>query len=251
MEFDFANWLTKNETATSTGDVAGFARPMMGPVTRNWLGVWAADDPFFRKNRKKRNNRYDESEGGGVAEYKRIPKGVIKVPVPSVQQTTNFSCGAAATQSVCCYFGVGPDEQDEYMEKLKADPDGGTAPADIVQFCKDHGLTARAIENMTTDDLIWYLEKGRPVICAMQAYGTKKDYKNRKSGHYVVAIGYDKKNIYFEDPMSTGRRAFLSIEEFAERWHDHDKHKNEFKHLGIVVWKRGRASSAHEAKKLD
>lgn len=186
-----------------------------------------------------------------MPEYKRIPKGVIKVPVPNVQQTTNFSCGAAATQSVCCYFGVGPDEQDEYMQKLKAVPDGGTAPADIVKFCKDHGLTAKAVENMTTDSLVAEIEKGRPVICAMQAYGTKKDYKNWTSGHYVVAIGYDKKNIYFEDPMSTGRRAFLSIEEFAERWYDYDKHGKEYHHLGIVVWKRGRAKASHEAKKLD
>ncbi len=251
MKFDFANWLIKNEMSTSTGDVAGFARPMMGMVTRKWLGVWAADDPFFCKNKKKRNNRYDESGGDDMSEYKRIPKGVIKVPVPNVQQTTNFSCGAAATQSVCCYFGVGPEEQDDYMEKLKVEPNGGTAPDDIVKFCKDHGLNAKAITNMTIDDLIGHVGKGKPVICAMQAYGTKKDYKNRNSGHYVIAIGYDKKNIYFEDPMSTGRRAFLSIDEFTERWYDYDKHQNEFKHLGIVVWKRGRSRSSHEAKKLD
>lgn len=190
-------------------------------------------------------------KGEMVAKYKKIPKNVIKIPVPNVQQTTKFSCGAAVTQSVCCYFGVGPDEQNEYMERLHAVPDGGIAPTDIVKFCKDYGLCADAIENMTTEQLIEYIEKGRPVICAMQAYGTKKEYKNWSSGHYVVAIGYDKKNIYFEDPMSTGRRVFLAIDEFAERWHDYDKHNKEYNHLGIVIWKRGCTSVLHEAKKLD
>lgn len=86
MKFDFANWLAKNETSTSTSCVAGFARPMTGLVRRDWLGVWAADDPFFRKERKKKNQRlHEEKNGGDVGEYKRIPDGVIKVPVPNVQ----------------------------------------------------------------------------------------------------------------------------------------------------------------------
>jgi predicted double-glycine peptidase len=186
-----------------------------------------------------------------MAEYKRIPKGVIKVPVPNVQQTTDFACGAAVTQSVCCYFGVGPDDQAEYMRKLKAEPDGGTSPDEIVKFCKSEGLTAKAIENMSIDDLVGYIGKGRPVICAMQAYGTKTDYKKCISGHYLVAIGYDKKNIYFEDPKSTGRRAFVSRDEFSDRWHDYDKYEQEYYHLGIVVWKRGQTVSSNEARKLD
>lgn len=64
IEFNFATWLTKNEVSTSTGDVAGFARPMMDIVRRNSFGVWSTEDPFFYKKRKKRNNRYNESEGG-------------------------------------------------------------------------------------------------------------------------------------------------------------------------------------------
>jgi hypothetical protein len=64
MEFEFANWLAKNETATSTGDVAGFARPMMGMVSRGWLGVWGHDDPFFQKNKKKKKNRFVEADEG-------------------------------------------------------------------------------------------------------------------------------------------------------------------------------------------
>jgi predicted double-glycine peptidase len=251
MKFEFSKWLSKNETSTSTGDIAGFARPMMGVVRRDWLGVWGADDPFFHKNRKKRHNRFQEAKEGNVSEYRRIPDGVIKIQVPNVQQTKNFSCGAAATQSVCCYFGVGPENQEEYVKRLKTEPNGGTAPADIVKFCKSHNLSVKKVVDMTVDQLTGYLESGKPVICAMQAHGTKKDYKNWTSGHYVVAIGYDDKHIYFEDPMSTGRRMFLPIHEFEERWHDYDKHGNEYDNLGIVVWKRGHPGYPHKAKKMD
>jgi len=47
---NFKKWL--NETATSTGDVAVFARPMMGVVRRRWPGVWGEEDPFFKKKKK-------------------------------------------------------------------------------------------------------------------------------------------------------------------------------------------------------
>ncbi len=57
----FKEWLTKeeskqNETSTSTGDVAGFARHVFSsPVRRQWLGPWAVEDPFFKKKKKKKS----------------------------------------------------------------------------------------------------------------------------------------------------------------------------------------------------
>lgn len=186
-----------------------------------------------------------------MAEYKLIPENAIKINLPNVQQSTWFSCGPACVQSVMAYFGVGPDEQDEYVERLKAEPYGGTAPNDIVNFCKEYGLSVKLVKNMKIEALVNFLEKGRPVICAIQAYGTKKDYKNWIKGHYVVAIGYDKKHIYFEDPLITGKRAFVPIDEFIDRWHDYDKHGNEYQNLGIVIWKRGKNGHIHRAKKLN
>src|ERR1022692_2176214 len=113
MELKFSSWLKKNEVATSTNSVANFARPIMGLVRRGDLGVWGEEDPFFKK--KKKINEADE--------YKKISDGVIKIPVPNVQQTTNFSCGAAVVQSIMSYFGVGPDSQEEYMKGLSTSKD--------------------------------------------------------------------------------------------------------------------------------
>jgi predicted double-glycine peptidase len=164
-----------------------------------------------------------------------------------VQQTTDFSCGAAAVQSVCNFFGLGPDSQDEYMKKLGTNHKNGTEPTNMVDFLRSCGLYAKPIDGMTIEQLKDYIDQERPVICAMQAWGTKKEYKQGTSGHYVVAIGYDARNLYFEDPSSTGLRTFLPIKEFENRWFDYDIDGNELNQFGIVVWKR-RSRAVTKAK---
>jgi predicted double-glycine peptidase len=49
----------------------------------------------------------------------------------------------------------------------------------------------------------------------------------------MVVIGYDDKNIYFEDPAIFGK-GYIPIKEFVKRWHALDK--NEIKRYGIAVW---------------
>jgi hypothetical protein len=56
---EFKKWFVEKESnqqevSTSTSCVAGFARKAIpGVVTRQWLGHWAEEDPFFKKNRVK------------------------------------------------------------------------------------------------------------------------------------------------------------------------------------------------------
>lgn len=96
----------------------------------------------------------------------------------------------------------------------------------------------RAQHNMPIETLKEYLEIGIPVICAIQAHGEKKDYSDRDSGHYVVAIGYDSRNIYFEDPMlKENSRGFLSTKEFLKRWIDEDIDGWKYDNFGIAIWK--------------
>lgn len=250
MMFEFSKWLRKDEVATGTDSIAGFQRPLMGIVRRMWapemLGVWAEEDPFFKKKKKERIN-----EACGLGKHRKIPDGVIKIHLPNVQQTTNFSCGAAVTQAICFYYGVGPDKQEEYMKKLGTKPNQGTAPADICDFVRKYGLQSKAFDKMSFEHLKEFIDQEKPVICAVQAYGSKKDYKKSLSGHYVVAIGYDKKHIYFEDPSSQGRRTYLPIEEFEDRWHDADKHGTSYHGLGIVIWKRGKGTYLTKAARMD
>lgn len=57
--------------------------------------------------------------------------------------------------------------------------------------------------------------------------------KDSVDGHYVVAIGYDRRNIYFEDPYKFVR-TYLSFEELEIRWHSIDEGKKYLK-WGMAV----------------
>jgi hypothetical protein len=48
-QMSFKVWLKLQEQGTSTGDVAGFARPCIGMVRRPW--PWDVEDMFFHKKK--------------------------------------------------------------------------------------------------------------------------------------------------------------------------------------------------------
>lgn len=58
----FKEFLKLQETGTSTGDIAGFARPVMPMVRR--FGPWGKEDPFFKKKKKKSLNEQKFSKLG-------------------------------------------------------------------------------------------------------------------------------------------------------------------------------------------
>ena len=66
------------------------------------------------------------------------------------------------------------------------------------------------------------LDRGIPVLLMLQARNDPKtDYTHTwDCGHWVVAIGYDREVVYFEDPCTKEYRAYLSYVELDDRWHD-------------------------------
>ena len=46
--------------------------------------------------------------------------------------------------------------------------------------------------------------------------------KDWEDGHYMVVIGLDADNIYFEDPAMLGTRGMIPRQEFLSRWHDYE-----------------------------
>lgn len=161
----------------------------------------------------------------------------IRVPVPSVRQTTKYSCGAAALRAIFQYYEVGPKEEQKFIDMMNTNHRDGTRPSHIVTTAREYGLCVKQRHNLTIRKLKNILNQHRPVICPIQAYGSERAYKKRQSGHYVVAIGYDKENIFFEDPVLKGKRGVLSYKDFDERWHDKDADGKEYDHYGIVIWK--------------
>jgi predicted double-glycine peptidase len=168
---------------------------------------------------------------------RHIPDGVIRIPLPGVRQQNGYSCGAVALMAIMAYYGVGPENQYEYVTALGSDPNLGTPPQAIVRFARKHGLKVVTHEGMTADQLKKYLDARKPVIVDFQAHGTPDQYEKNQAGHYSVAIGFDDKHIYLEDPVLDAYRGYIPWAEFERRWHDKGAGGRLYDRLGIVVWK--------------
>ncbi len=175
---------------------------------------------------------------------------VILLNVPDVRQSTDYSCGAASLQGILMYWGI-EYREGELIELLNTSPDSGTDPEDIIRVAIDKGLKGEIKENLTIEELEILLKEGIPVIVAIQAWREKthKPWEQEwEDGHYVIVIGFDEKNIYFEDPSLLGSRGFMPREEFLARWHDYagvppmDEKDKKYVRLGIII--RGKNPSA-------
>lgn len=143
--------------------------------------------------------------------------------VPDVRQSTDYSCGAAALQSVLLYWGHEYMETD-LMKMLRTTADSGTQPSDIVRVAQELKLNVELRQNMTYQDLERIIDKNIPVIICAQAWREGENLEKKWSdiwnaGHYMVIIGYDQNNIYLEDPWLLTQIAYIPRAEFLDRWH--------------------------------
>jgi ABC-type bacteriocin/lantibiotic exporter with double-glycine peptidase domain len=137
---------------------------------------------------------------------------------PNLRQTFEYDCGPTALQAVLAYYGIKIREEllIKYAKTSKKD---GTRRRGMINVLKKAGLKHIA-QKMTVVDLRKFIDKKVPVLVLLQAWSLKKkDYSNSFSdGHWVVAIGYEKDRIIFEDPNSFSR-TFLKDNELEARWH--------------------------------
>jgi predicted double-glycine peptidase len=216
--------------------------------------------------------------------YRPIAKNAIKIPLPDVTQVESYSCGASSLQSICKYYGVGPDDEQEFTEKIGYDTRVGANPDEIMAAAHEFGLECQPYSGMTCDELKRLIDKGCPVMIMIQAWGVEKvgeeyrwirDYrhvwqkghffkvrrdgklrkvlykgcyvKDWKDGHWVVAIGYDKNGFFFEDPSLHAIRGYLSTQQLKSRWRDTGAHGKHMPCYGIAFWKEG-GVSMYEAR---
>ncbi len=140
------------------------------------------------------------------------------------RQTFDFDCGAKALQLVMEYFGV-ETREDELMKELKTGSEG-TSRGHMVSVAKKNGFDVFSAENVTMTQVKSFIDRGLPVIVALQAwadkYMTLSDWRAAYDyGHYAVVIGHQGRVIVFEDPSSI-RRTWMTEKEFLSRWHDMD-----------------------------
>jgi len=181
----------------------------------------------------------------------------ITIHLPSSRQQTSYTCGAAALRSIARYYGKDLKNEKAWEELCASGKKKGTHPEDIVAAAEAMGFDAKMKEGMTIQELTKHIRAKRPVICAVQAWGDADKYEELMDGHYVVAIGYDKQNIYFEDPSVKGSRTYLPRKEFVYRWIDKEAYKGNpvRNQLGIVIAspddEESRIQVMHKAKKME
>lgn len=169
---------------------------------------------------------------------------------PDVRQAYTYDCGASAVQSVLAYYGNNVRE-DVIMQALGTTPEDGTNTADIVRFLKEEKFDIKS-GTMTLDTLKTFIDMDYPVILAIQAYRDDEciNYRNDyEDGHYVVAVGYDDDQVFFEDPSSFNK-TYLTYQELEDRWHDADGMKK-YEHFGIVVVGKRDKMNSRKIEHLD
>lgn len=179
----------------------------------------------------------------GVGGVVGIPAGAIKVDLPDSRQETGYSCGASCLLAVARYYGKAfTADEDFFVKTIRVDPRIGSHPNQIEAAAKRLGLKTEYADGMDDADLRSHLDKGRPVLIAIQAYGSgsdkrKLDYSDKwGDGHWVVAIGYDDGGIFFEDPSMNAVRGYLSSAELASRWHDVSNNGKRKAGIGLALW---------------
>jgi hypothetical protein len=156
-----------------------------------------------------------------------MPHNLLRVP--SVKQTTDYSCGSAATLALLRYWRwdlyEGLDERALHTE-LGTTSSRGTEPEPITAYVNTvPGLCAEYRHgDVTLADLERAVDLRQPPIVDLQAW---RDHDEPwlnvwDAGHYVILVGYDDERLFFMDPsrVTPGPYVYMARSELAERWHD-------------------------------
>jgi predicted double-glycine peptidase len=187
----------------------------------------------------------------------RVAPGSVRIDLPDATQLTDYSCGASALQAICKFYGVGPDEEWQFVERLKMDRRIGSHPFQIIKLAHALGLKTREYHGMTPDQVKRELDSRHPVMLMIQAWGeervrgktrARRDYSaDWDDGHWVVAIGYDRHGFIFEDPSLELIRGFIAYDDLMTRWRDTGPHGRYMPNYGLAIWHPRRKTSAYDS----
>ena len=175
------------------------------------------------------------------------------------RQTTEYSCGASALQSVLAYWGKDVDER-ELMKLMGTSEAEGTYPEKIANAARALGFEAEVRQGLTLDEVQKITASGDPMIALAQVWRGSKSGKlgeDFDAGHYISVLGVDAENVYFQDPYVRNCKAFVPRATFEAHWHHimgggtaSTNPNPMLQHLGIVIRgkQRANASLAEELK---
>ena len=133
---------------------------------------------------------------------------------PLLEQPDQITCGPTSVAMLLQHYGKDTTIQ-QAKEKAKTEwfsykdqVIGMTSPDFIRLALKRFGVPAK-MQRTTMSHLKYYISQSRPPVVLVRS--------SDKTWHYVVAIGYDKENMYLADP-AWGKVRTVSIDQFERAW---------------------------------
>ena len=120
-------------------------------------------------------------------------------------------CGPSSLKMVLEYYGIDKSEK-ELVRLTNCTKSLGTTAKNIVNSAKKLGMKASFKDYSTINDIEVKLKKRIPVIV---------DWFSHDEGHYSVIVGFDKENIYMQDP-ELGHIRMMKRKTFMTVWFDFD-----------------------------
>lgn len=154
-----------------------------------------------------------------------MKKTKVYISLPKVAQKHDYDCGAAALKSI--YEYEHPEDKNDlnkYTKLLGSTEGKGTSTQELVCASKLLGLKFKEYHGMSLSRLQKEIKIGNPILCLI---------RSNDHGHFVVAMGCDDDNIYFEDPYKKRNNGYLPKKEFFKRWTDGDNH-SDLKRFGMI-----------------
>ena len=184
------------------------------------------------------------------------PKKLIKAPL--CRQATDHTATEACTLSVLRYskyeFGI---QEIRVTNALNANEGSGTRFEKMRDYLNavyvddlenEPYFNAELKQNMTINQLQQEIDRKHLVVLKIQAWkhdanggcSMDTDYSDEwDSGHTVVAVGYNKDNIFFMDPLVSGNYTYIPKNKLLERWHGYEMDGNnqrvDYNRAGVVV----------------
>jgi ABC-type bacteriocin/lantibiotic exporter with double-glycine peptidase domain len=137
-----------------------------------------------------------------------MPKRPTLLPVKPFRQTASY-CGPAVLKQIFDFYGVTASEA-AIARAAGASRRVGTPPAALVRAAQGYGFRASYKTDATFAEIGRWLRRGVPVIV---------DWFSVDDGHYSVAVGLDRRNIYLQDP-ELGRLRAIDRATFDRIWFD-------------------------------
>ena len=161
------------------------------------------------------------ASGDGFVYGPTLPGAMDDSRMPPVDQGNSSACGTSSLAMIMNYLGVHVSRQDIDSEVRRVDQ--GAMPGPLIDYAREHGLSAEGYNHGSWDEIKSYINRGIPV----QALINTKADGNPSNGHFVAVVGFrtdpatGEEQIGFRNSADQGKVDWMDRSEFEDKWSHH------------------------------